>query len=217
MIKNKKITIFLDRDGIINIWEGKYVKSWRDFHFKPNVLDVLEVFKKRGYRVIVVTNQSGVGRGVMKLRDVEYIHERMIEKVEIFGGKIDKVYLCPHVKEDNCYCKKPKPGLFLMAQRDFPDIDFKNSFMIGDWWSDMDAASILGIKTCYLRDQLTDLHKCMKEPDFCISNISQAIHLVPTFFENMVKLNKNNIKWVGNKNSRRCYRKLGKKNYIKGE
>jgi histidinol-phosphate phosphatase family protein len=134
--------------------------------------------------VIIVTNQSGVNKGLIKLDDLNEIHRKMCKEIWEQGGQIDWVYFCPHTKEENCECKKPKSGMFLQAKKNFPEIDFDKSFMIGDWWSDMDAASALGIKTCFLIDKFTDLHKCKKEPDFCISDISQATHLVHNYFSN---------------------------------
>lgn len=189
-MKESNITIFLDRDGVICQDKKKYIKKWGEFEFIPHIFRVLRVFKDRGYRVIIVTNQGGVGEGLMTMNDVTGIHSRMKQRIYGEGGRIDAIYFCPHTKDDECICRKPKPGMFFFAKKNYPDIDFKNSFMIGDRWSDMDAASAVGIKTCMLIDQLTDLHKCRVEPDFCIADIAQAINLVPTYFENK-ELHKN--------------------------
>lgn len=190
------ITIFLDRDGIINEFKDSYITRWSQFKFKPHIFRFLRVCKDRDYRVIVVTNQSAIGKGLMTQNDLIGIHARMKQRIYNEGGKISHVYFCPHTTEDNCYCKKPKSGMFIEAKKNYPEIYFENSFMIGDWKDDIDAAAPLGITTCLLIDHLTDLHQCKNEPDFCISDISQAIHLVPTYFENKKQINEDEcITW----------------------
>lgn len=186
MSKKDNITIFLGRDGVINRNTGHYITKWRQFKFMPHIFKVLKVFKQRGYRVIVVTNQGAIGEGLMTQKDLYEIHSNMIEYIFTEGGWLDDLYFCPHTIEDNCHCRKPRSGMFLQAKKNYPMIDFNKSFMIGDNWFDMDAAASLGIKTCMLIDKLTDLHKCQREPDFCISDISQAIQLVSTYFDNML-------------------------------
>lgn len=183
-MKKKEITVFLDRDGVVNQSRKDYVLKWSQFKFMPNIFRLLRVFKDRNYRVIIVTNQSAINKCLMTQEDLFGIHVRMQQRIFGEGGYIDKIYYCPHIKEDNCDCKKPKPGMFLQAKKDFPEIDFEHSFMIGDYYHDMNAASSLGIKTCFLINKLTDLHKCIVEPDFCIADIRQAINLVPTYFQN---------------------------------
>lgn len=201
-VENKNITVFLDRNGVINKDKKEYITRWSQFEFMPHIFTVLRVFNDRGYRVIIVTNQCGVGEGLMTITKIKSMHNRMRLRVYNEGGMISGLYFCPHKKEDNCHCRKPRPGMFLDAKEDFPDIDFNQSFMIGDRWSDMDAASALGIKTCMLIDKLTDLHKCRVEPDFCISDISQAIQLVPTYFENM-EIPENKIEWFDGERDKR--------------
>lgn len=143
----------------------------------------------------MVTNQGAVGEGLMTKNDLLGIHTCMLRGIIINGGgRIHQIYVCPHTIEDDCHCRKPRSEMFIQAKKNYPMIDFSKSFMIGDSWVDMNAAASLGIKTCMLIDKLTDLHKCQREPDFCISDISQAIRLVPTYFDNM-KEHKTELQW----------------------
>jgi len=197
MNKKDNITIFLGRDGVINKNIGSYITKWRQFKFMPHILSVLKIFKQRGYRVIVVTNQGAIGEGLMTKDDLLGIHTRMLRGIINGGGRIHQIYVCPHTIEDDCHCRKPRSEMFIQAKKNYPMIDFNKSFMIGDSWFDMDAAASLGIKTCMLIDKLTDLHRCQREPDFCISDISQALKLVPTYFDNL-KQHKVELHWESN-------------------
>ena len=136
-------TAFLDRDGTINRKppEGDYVKSWQEFAWLPGALEAIRLLKEEGWRVIVVTNQRGVALGRMRAEDVEQIHHRMLAQ-----APIDAVYTCPH-ELHTCDCRKPRVGLFLDAQHDFPDIDFARSVVIGDTRSDMEAGERIGART----------------------------------------------------------------------
>ena len=143
-------TVFLDRDGIINrLRENDYVKSWSEFEFLPDAKAALRRLSNAGYRVIVVTNQRGVARGYLTETDLEAIHRRMVGEAEEAGGRIAAVYYCPH-EIGECECRKPKIGLFLEAQRDFDDIDFSTSTVIGDSASDMEAGLRLGCTVIFV-------------------------------------------------------------------
>ncbi len=138
-------TIFLDRDGVINRKrpEGDYVKCWEEFEFLPGVLEAIPKLNEIARHVIVVTNQRGVARGRMTEEALLEIHRKMLEAITAAGGRIDAVYYCPH-EEGTCECRKPRIGLFLQAQRDFPDIDFRDAVLVGDSPSDLKAAEKLG-------------------------------------------------------------------------
>ena len=137
-------TIFLDRDGVINRKrDNDYVKHWGEFEFLPGVQEALQILTENNDRLIVVTNQRGVARGWMSEADVQNVHARMLD--EIAPARVAAVYYCPHDK-DQCDCRKPKPGLFLQAQRDFPDIEFTRAVLIGDSLSDMAAGTQLGCR-----------------------------------------------------------------------
>lgn len=137
-------TIFLDRDGVINRNRDDYVKCWAEFEFLPGSLAALRLLAQRGVRVVIVTNQSAVGRGVISQRTLAGIHRRMRAEVEARGGKIDAIICCPHTPGDGCRCRKPRPGLLLRAIRRFR-IDPASSCFVGDSVSDLKAARTAGI------------------------------------------------------------------------
>jgi histidinol-phosphate phosphatase family protein len=139
-------TLFLDRDGVINkLRTNDYVKNWEEFEFLPGVLDALRLFSKQFKRIIVVTNQRGVGKGVMTENMLQDIHEKMITAIENAGGRIDKVYYCTAISE-NDPDRKPNTGMALQAKKDFPELDFSQSVMVGDNESDSLFAQKLGMK-----------------------------------------------------------------------
>jgi D-glycero-D-manno-heptose 1,7-bisphosphate phosphatase len=139
-------TVFLDRDGVINRKkDDDYVKSWAEFEFLPGAKAALGLLSKSGYRVIIATNQRGIARGLMTPDDLTDIHRRMQEELAEAGAVITAIYYCPH-DSGQCICRKPETGLFLQARRDFPDIDFARSILIGDSSSDMEAGDRLGCR-----------------------------------------------------------------------
>lgn len=141
-------TLFLDRDGVINRRiVDDYVTSVEKFEFLPAVLDALKIFAKNFKNIIVVTNQQGIGKGLMDDSDVQEIHDFMVESIEEAGGRIDGIYYCGSLKEEEDERRKPGIGMALDAKRDFPDIDFSKSIMIGDTMSDMKFGKNAGMYT----------------------------------------------------------------------
>lgn len=139
-------TIFLDRDGVINRkLDNDYVKRWSEFEFLPRVKEALQLLTQAGARLIIVTNQRGIARGWMTEADLQDIHAQMRAELEAAGARIAAIYYCPHDK-DQCDCRKPEVGLFLQAQREFPDIDWAQAALIGDSASDMEAGAKLGCR-----------------------------------------------------------------------
>lgn len=140
-------TLFLDRDGVINRkLENDYVKRVEDFVFLSGVLSSLQILADVFGRIVVVTNQQGIGKGLMTEGALHGIHEYMLNKVHQHGGRIDAVYHCPGLEVDNPPCRKPNTGMALEAQRQFPQIDFTRSVMVGDSPSDMEFGQRLGMK-----------------------------------------------------------------------
>lgn len=136
-------TVFLDRDGVINRQiVGDYVRKWEDFEFLPGVFDFFR--RVAGRRVLVVTNQRGVGRGLMSEDDLRDIHGRMVAGIEAHGGKVDGIYYCISADPDDP-CRKPGIGMFLQAKKDWPDIDPRTSVMVGDSDVDRDFAAACGM------------------------------------------------------------------------
>ena len=109
--------VFLDRDGVINRNppDNGYVCQWSDFTFIPNVLHAIRGLCQNGYHIFVVTNQAGIGKGIYTEQQLADIHSRMLSEIEDNGGKISKVYYCPHHPNAKCKCRKPEPGLLLQG------------------------------------------------------------------------------------------------------
>jgi D-glycero-D-manno-heptose 1,7-bisphosphate phosphatase len=135
-------TAFLDRDGTINAKapEGEYVRSPAEFRYLPGAEDAIRLLADAGWRVVVVTNQRGIALGRMTAGAVDEINRALLEL------PVAAVYVCPHEK-GTCDCRKPGTGLFLQAQRDFPEIEFLRSVVIGDAPSDIAAGDALGCRT----------------------------------------------------------------------
>ena len=141
--------IFLDRDGVIIENCPSYVRRWEDVTFFPQALQALKWVSALPYKVILITNQSAVGRGLITLETARSINARLVEAVAAAGGRIDAVYLCPHDPLENCDCRKPKPGLILQAVRDHA-IDLHSSHLIGDAWTDLIAGQAAGLSSVSL-------------------------------------------------------------------
>jgi len=136
--------VLLDRDGVINRRiVGGYVTRWEEFVFLPDALEALRLLNANNYHVIAVSNQARVGKGLMTAGDLQEITGRFIGEVETHRGRIHSVYYCTHRAEDDCQCRKPKPGLLLMAQAE-NHFTFKDTFLIGDSEGDLLAAQSVG-------------------------------------------------------------------------
>jgi len=167
---NKSWTLFLDRDGVINKKiEGDYVRSWSQFEFIEGAIEGLKILRKIFGKIIIVTNQRGIGLGLMTENDLRKIHENMEKILQENGVFIDKIYYCPHDYErENCNCRKPKVGLALKAKMEFPEIDFKKSIVLGDSISDIQFGKSLGMITVFI-NQNCDFSSDLA--DLCSKNI----------------------------------------------
>ncbi|MCJ7831632.1 MAG: D-glycero-beta-D-manno-heptose 1,7-bisphosphate 7-phosphatase [Dehalococcoidia bacterium] len=143
-VSNHRPAVLLDRDGVINRNRTDYVKSWDEFEFLPGSLEALRMLAEQEAKVVVVTNQSAVGRGIISPDELERIHARMNEEVEAHGGRIDAVLCCPHAPDDGCHCRKPRPGLLLEAMDRF-QLDPNLCYAVGDSLSDLMAARAAGL------------------------------------------------------------------------
>ncbi len=135
--------IFLDRDGVLMENRSEYVREWSHVHIFPEALHALS--HVLGYKVVIVTNQSAVGRGLISLEVAHTINNQLIELIKQNQGQIDGVFMCPHVPADQCDCRKPKPGLLLQAAKEL-SLDLRRSWMIGDAWSDLLAGKAAGVR-----------------------------------------------------------------------
>lgn len=160
LTKNK--AVFLDRDGVINKKRiNDYVKCWEEFLFLPGVKEAIKLLNQAQFKVIIITNQAGVGKGLVKEEQLQLIHQQMLDELKEYGAHIDGIYYCPHLPEDNCNCRKPKTGMLEQAEKDF-NIDFKNSYLIGDEDKDVEAGQKMGCKT-YMVNKDKNLLQIIKE------------------------------------------------------
>ena len=136
--------LFLDRDGIINIDTG-YIHTVEAFTFMPGIFRLCHLFAKHDYRIFVVTNQSGIGRGYYKASDFHTLTAWMVEVFQAEGITIAGVYHCPHTPDKKCHCRKPNTGMVEAALQDYPALSLKRSWMVGDKQSDIDLAHNSGI------------------------------------------------------------------------
>lgn len=136
--------IFLDRDGVIIENRSDYVRSWDDVAIFGQALTALARINFSPYRIVVVTNQSAVGRGIISLEAVHEINNRLVKVIEQTGGRINDFFICPHAPKDNCDCRKPKPGLLLQAAGEL-SLDLKRSILVGDTLSDIHAGQAAGV------------------------------------------------------------------------
>ncbi len=147
-----KWNLFTDRDGVLNyLIKGDYIKSWEEFNFIPGAKEAMARIAPLFNRIVIVTNQRGIRKGLMSDEDLQDIHERMLREVEASGGRIDGIYYCVnHPWEDPEKCRKPDIGMALQAQKDFPDIRFEQSIMLGDNISDMEFGRNAGMYTVFI-------------------------------------------------------------------
>ena len=146
----KSWTLFLDRDGVINEEiVGTYVTTWDEFKFCEGALDALALLNTIFGRIVIVTNQRGVGRGIMTYDTLREISGKMTDSIHIAGGRVDRIYSCIAVA-DTDHNRKPNTGMAMQAREDFPEIDFKHSVIVGNSISDMEFGKRVGMYSVFL-------------------------------------------------------------------
>lgn len=133
----------MDRDGVILENRSDYIKSWGEVRFLPGIFAALRRLARSDYAVVMVTNQSAVGRGIISLDEAMVINEGVLTEIAAQGGRVDAVYMCPHRPDEGCACRKPAPGLLLKAAQDL-ELVMARSYVIGDAASDIQAAHAAG-------------------------------------------------------------------------
>lgn len=147
---DKTWTLFLDRDGVINEEKKEsYVLNWDEFRFQEGVKEALQILSTIFGTIVMVTNQRGIGKGLMTDADLALIHSQMLSEISECGGRVDKIYYCSAI-DNFCYERKPNPGMAYMAKTDFNHIDFGKSIMVGNKLSDMQFGKNAGMYTIYL-------------------------------------------------------------------
>jgi D-glycero-D-manno-heptose 1,7-bisphosphate phosphatase len=178
-----KPAVFLDRDGTI-IEDVGFLTTLDAMSLLPGAADAIRLLNEAGYPVIVITNQSGVGRGLFDERHVEATHAALRDAVARDGGRIDAFYYCPHHPESGderyrtvCACRKPAPGLLRQAAADL-GLDLARSWMVGDWWRDVEAGAAAGARTILLRSGFEGRHGTVStpavRPDAILNNLMEA-------------------------------------------
>ena len=167
-------TLFLDRDGVINVRKmGGYILDVSEFEFLPRATEAIAGFSTIFGHIFVVTNQQGIGKGLMTERNLLDIHRYMVEAVEKKGGKIASVYFAPELKTAGSEMRKPGTGMALKAKEDFPEIDFTRSVMVGDTDSDIQFGKNAGMKTIrVLTEEPVGI-----EADYTVSGLKELMEL----------------------------------------
>ena len=152
----RRLAVLLDRDGVLNERppRGEYVRSWSEWEWLPGSKEALGLLNENGYRVIIVSNQSGIARGKMTEAAVAEIHKRLTAEVVDAGGEISRIFYCPHGWDDGCECRKPRPGMLFQAQRDF-SLDLTRTYFIGDDERDAQAAEAAGCPWAMITDEVS--------------------------------------------------------------
>ncbi|NVN95737.1 MAG: HAD-IIIA family hydrolase [Bacteroidetes bacterium] len=172
-------TLFIDRDGVINHrLVDDYVKKSKDFKFQEGVLNALQIFNLIFGKIVIVTNQQGIGKGLMTEDELHSIHQDMIHQIKNNKGRIDQVYFCPDLKESGSFYRKPNIGMGLKAKKDFKEIIFKKSLMIGDSLSDMIFGKKLGMKTVFISDNLSKAKQYPELIDFISKSLIDFAKLI---------------------------------------
>ena len=142
--------VFLDRDGTL-IDDVGYIADAEEVRLVPGAAEALRALREAGFRLVVVSNQSGLGRGLVTQEQADAVHERFVRELESAGAGIDAAYYCPHAPQDDCDCRKPKPGMLLDAARDL-GLDLERSFMVGNSEVDVGAGEAAGTRSILLAD-----------------------------------------------------------------
>ncbi|MBS4029276.1 MAG: D-glycero-beta-D-manno-heptose 1,7-bisphosphate 7-phosphatase [Ignavibacteriales bacterium] len=143
------IAVFLDRDGTINE-EINFISNPDELVLIPDSAKAIREMNELGLKVFIISNQSGIARGYFSENDLQKVNERLLQLLKNENAFIDKIYYCPHIDEDNCDCRKPKPGMLKQAEQEF-GIDLKKSFVVGDRFVDVDAGKNVGAKTILVK------------------------------------------------------------------
>ena len=147
---NPNWTLFLDRDGVINVEKKEdYIRNWEEFQFYDESLLALPILAQKFNRIVITTNQKGIGKGLMTHEDLLQIHSNMLNAIQKAGGRIDHIYYCADLDNDSPN-RKPQPGMAFQAKAQFPQIQFNESIMVGNRTSDMQFGRNAGMHTVFL-------------------------------------------------------------------
>lgn len=170
--------IFLDRDGVINTPPAtkRYITRWEEFRFLPGALPALRQLRKTGRKIILISNQAGVERGIFPRARLQEITRKMLTAIRKHGGALHAVYYCTHIPERKCLCRKPRPGLLRKAARRF-SLDLKQSILVGDNATDIETGRAAGCRTVLVLSGVTarkNVHRLNPKPDFVARDLPAA-------------------------------------------
>ena len=171
-------TIFLDRDGVINK-DINYLHKIDDFEFIDGIFDVCLYFQSLGYKIIIITNQSGISRGYYSHSDYQKVTQWMLDQFKYKNINILDIFHCPHGPDSNCNCRKPKPGMFLKA-KDKHNTDMEKSWLIGDKEVDVIAANAAGIENTILVRSGHRIDESNSNARFILDSIQQSKQIITT-------------------------------------
>lgn len=168
-------TIFLDRDGVICENKPDYVKSWDEFVFLPGAKEAIAKLTEAGLAIVVVTNQSSINRGIVSAAVVDEINQKMVGELEKAGGRVKAIFVCPHRPDENCDCRKPRPGLLRQAAEEL-SLDLEACYLVGDSSRDIEAGRSVGCKTVLVLTGLTSEEEAAEaiKADYVGANLGEA-------------------------------------------
>ncbi len=172
--------IILDRDGVINADSAHYIKSPAEWKPIPGSLEAIARLTQAGFKVVIATNQSGVGRGLFDMDTLNATHDKMHRATQALGGRIDAIFYCPHTENSNCTCRKPKPGMFLRIGSSF-NTDLSKAYAIGDSLRDLQAASTAGAKPMLVltgKGQKTQAEGDLPEGTLVFADLAAAVDYI---------------------------------------
>lgn len=173
--KSSNKAVFFDRDGTINLNKDGYTYRIEDFEFTPHVLEGLKALAKTDYKIIILSNQSGIGRGYYTENDFKKLNDWMVSFLREKGIEITKVYYCPHTNEDHCECRKPNIGMLLWAVRDF-DVSLNDSWFIGNDFRDVVMGREANVKTIKIDEKMPQALRL--KPNYYVKDIQEAVKII---------------------------------------
>jgi D-glycero-D-manno-heptose 1,7-bisphosphate phosphatase len=172
--------VILDRDGVINYDSDQYIKSPAEWKAMPGSLEAIAKLTQAGYKVVIASNQSGIGRGLFDMDTLNAIHDKMHRAVQAVGGRIDAVFYCPHTNESKCNCRKPLPGMFLRIGGCF-NTDLSEAFVIGDSLRDLQPAASVGARTVLVltgKGGITQAEEDLPEGTLVFADLAAAVDYI---------------------------------------
>ena len=170
--------VILDRDGVINFDSAQFIKSPEEWKAIPGSLEAIARLSQNGYRVVVATNQSGVGRGLFDMDTLNRIHKKMHKEATALGGQIDAIFYCPHAADSKCECRKPRPGMFKRISETL-NIDLRGVPTVGDSLRDLQAGAAAGCRPLLVltgKGEKTQAEGNLPEGTLIFADLSAAVN-----------------------------------------